>query len=85
MSHATLGLVLLASSVGALIAMPLTGAGISRFGSRPISQATVVLYCLSLPGLGLARSPAQLAIALFILGAFYGGVDFADERGDALG
>lgn len=77
MSHATLGLVLLTSSIGALIAMPLTGACIARFGSRAIAQATVVLYCASLPGLALAQSPFQLAIALFILGAFYGGLDVA--------
>jgi MFS family permease len=77
MSHATLGLVLLASSVGALLAMPLTGACIASFGSRPVAQATVVLYCLSLPWLAVARSPFQLAAALFTLGAFYGGLDVA--------
>ena len=77
MSHATLGLVLLASSLGALLAMPLTGACIARFGSRPITQVAVVLYCLSLPGLAVAQSPFQLAVALFILGAFYGGLDVA--------
>src|SRR3954462_13621527 len=68
MSHATLGLVLLASSIGALVAMPLTGLRIARFGSRPVAQATVILYCASLPWLGIAQSPWQLAIALFVLG-----------------
>src|SRR3954471_23727004 len=75
MSHATLGLVLLANSMGALIAMPLTGACIARFGSRPSAQATVILYCGSLPWLAVAQSPFQLAVALFFLGAFYGGLD----------
>jgi MFS family permease len=77
MSHATLGLVLLASSIGALLAMPLTGACIARFGSRPIARATVILYCVSLPWLAVAQSPLQLALALFFLGAFYGGLDVA--------
>jgi MFS family permease len=77
MSHATLGLVLLASSFGALLAMPLTGVCISRFGSRATTQVAVVLYAVSLPGLALAQSPVQLAIALFVLGAFYGGLDVA--------
>src|SRR3954447_24191811 len=77
MSHATLGLVLLASSFGALLAMPLTGACIARFGSRIPSQILLVLYCISLPPLAMAQSPVQLAVALFILGAFYGGLDVA--------
>lgn len=77
MSHATLGLVLLASSFGALIAMPLTGVSIARYGSRPTTQVAVIFFCLALPWLAVARSPVELAIALFVLGAFYGGLDVA--------
>lgn len=77
MSHRTLGLVLLASSFGALIAMPLTGVSIARFGSRVTTQVAVVMFCLFLPWLAVAHNPVQLAIALFVLGAFYGGLDVA--------
>ncbi|HZY65096.1 MAG TPA: hypothetical protein VFE21_04380 [Rubrobacteraceae bacterium] len=54
-----LGVSLLGAGVGALVAMPLTGALTSRFGSRPVVGATALMLpvALVLPALAPGRSP----------------------------
>jgi MFS family permease len=47
--NGSFGFVLLASSVGALVAMPFTGWLIIRNGSRRITITSVILYCLCIP------------------------------------
>lgn len=47
--NGTFGFVLLASSLGALLAMPFTGWLIIRNGSRRIAVASVFLYCIFVP------------------------------------
>jgi MFS family permease len=47
--NGTFGFVLLASSLGALLAMPFTGWLIIRNGSRRIAIASVFLYCIFVP------------------------------------
>jgi MFS family permease len=75
-SDAELGLALVVLAVGALLSMRGTGVLIDRFGPAvtPIAVAALAVSAL-LPG--LARSPAQLALALFLIGATSGAVDVA--------
>ncbi len=77
LSDGTLGLVLLGLPVGALIAMPLTGALSSRIGSRPVTRLGLVLYCSAPVLIGSARSGAALAAALFVWGLGVGAVEVA--------
>ena len=57
LDHGELGLVLLASSIGALIAMPLTGKVIVQAGSDKITKLMLILFCLCTPLLALMPNP----------------------------
>jgi len=75
LSPAILGTVLLSTTAGALVSMPLTGGLIHAFGSRRLVVVTTVFFCLSLPLLSHPGSAAGLAVSLFIFGAAAGGMD----------
>src|SRR5215204_5150273 len=70
-----LGVALLGAAVGALVAMPLVGALVSRFGSRRIVGTTAALLVLALVTPALAPSLLFLVPALMLLGAANGGLD----------
>lgn len=72
-----LGVALLGAAVGALVAMPLVGALVSRFGSRRVVGTTALLLSLSLILPALAPSLLFLVPALVMLGAANGGLDVA--------
>lgn len=73
--NGTLGIVLLSSSIGALLAMPFTGWLIIRNGSRRITIAAVFLYCIFVPLIPLMPGIAGLAIIFFIMGLTAGMLD----------
>ena len=75
LSEGLLGLALLGTAVGALVAMPLVGALVSRFGSRRVVGTTALLLSLSLVLPALAPSLILLVPALAMIGAANGGLD----------
>jgi MFS family permease len=77
LNDGTLGLILMASGTGGVLAMPFTGPLIARFGSRTVLCAAGIIFCATLPLLNLAPSPLSLTILLFIFGAVFGAVDVA--------
>ena len=70
-----LGVALLGAAVGALAAMPLVGALVSRFGSRRVVGTTALLLSLSLVAPALAPNLLSLVLALMMVGAANGGLD----------
>jgi MFS family permease len=74
-----LGLCLLAMTVGALIAMPLTGQVLQRRPSRTVVRAAVVAFPVMLAFPLLAGTPAVLAVALFGVGLANGTFDVAQN------
>jgi MFS family permease len=70
-----LGVALLGAALGALAAMPLVGALVSRFGSRRIVGTTAALLVLALVTPALAPSLLFLVPALMLFGAANGGLD----------
>ena len=72
-----LGVALLGAAVGALIAMPLVGALVSRFGSRRVVGAAALALAVSLLMPALAPSLPLLVLGLVMLGAANGGLDVA--------
>src|ERR687890_1142418 len=72
-----LGVALLGAAIGALVAMPLVGALVSRFGSRRVVGTTALLLSLSLVLPALAPNLLFLVAALMLLGAANGGLDFS--------
>ena len=77
LSESTLAFVLLSAAVGALVSMPLTGVLIPRWGSRRVTRAATVFYCLLLLGPLLAPTLPGLILALFAFGALQGAMDVA--------
>jgi MFS family permease len=75
-SDAELGLALLLVGLGALGSMRLTGALIDRLGAATTAFTIAALGAAALLP-GLARSPAQLALALLVVGAASGAMDVA--------
>jgi MFS family permease len=70
-----LGFVLLATSVGALIAMPFTGWLIMRNGSRRITIISVFVYCIVVPLVPLMPGLAGLVFIFFSMGLTAGMLD----------
>ena len=77
LSTSALGLALLATAVGSLLAMSQAGALAARVGSRPVIVVAGVCFCATLPLLALAPSLPLLAGALLLYGAGNGAMDVA--------
>jgi Major Facilitator Superfamily len=72
-----LGVALLFITVGAILAMPVTGWVVAREGSRATARQTVVVFAALLPGLALAPNLMRLGLALLLFGAAAGSLDIA--------
>ncbi|MBA4056080.1 MAG: MFS transporter [Marivirga sp.] len=73
----TIGVVLLASSMGAVGAMPFTGWVIIRNGSRRITLLAAFLYCMVIPFIALMPGIIALFILFFLMGIVTGMLDVA--------
>jgi len=70
-----LGLVLLCMALGAVLALPLAGWLVDRFGSRIMTSVAAVGFCLALPLPVISPNLAVLSLALALLGACNGTLD----------
>ena len=77
MDNSTTGLVLLAASIGALIAMPYTGWLIIKNGSRKVTALAAIGFCCAIPLTTLFSEVWLLGAMFFIMGAFTGTKDVA--------
>jgi len=77
LSDGTLGVALLGTAVGALVATTASGWVIARVGSRLTTQVAVLALCASLPLPGLAPNLVLLVLSLVLLGAANGVLDVA--------
>lgn len=77
LGEAELGLALLGSAVGALIAMPLAGAVAARVGSHRVTKYAALAYCAVLPLLAVAPDLTTLALSLMMVGAAGGALNVA--------
>jgi predicted MFS family arabinose efflux permease len=73
----TIGVVLLASSIGAVGAMPFTGWVIIKNGSRRITLLAAFLYCVVIPFISLVPGIIALSILFFLMGIVTGMLDVA--------
>lgn len=76
-NDATLGALLLCLGGGSLIAMPLTGTLVNRFGCRKFLTFSLLLICACLVFLGVASTIPTLALTLLIFGLSLGATDVA--------
>jgi len=77
LSHGALGLVLFSIALGAVIAMPLAGVLIARFGSALVSKVAAFGYCAMLPAIVLAPDVVTFVLAMFSFGASHAALDIA--------
>ena len=75
LSNGDLGVALLGTAVGAVLAMPTAGWLVARFGSRPVTKLAALVYCIALPLPTLAPNLLLLTISLIVLGALFGALD----------
>lgn len=75
LSNGGLGLVLLCTSIGAVIAMPFTGWLIIQNGSKRIGIVSVFSYCLFFPLVTLVPGIAGLIPVFFLMGVTAGMLD----------
>ncbi len=77
LSNATLGKLLLVMAFGGLIAMPISGAVIVRYGSHTSTKFGAIGVCLLIPLIAIMPNIVFLYILLFSLGAVSGFKDVA--------
>ena len=69
LSDAGLGAVLFALPVGSMLALPVSGWIVTKFGSRRVVINAIILYSIFLIGLGFAATLSQLIFFLVLFGA----------------
>jgi MFS family permease len=85
LNEAALGLALLGSGLGALLAMVPAGALIARYGSRRIVVLAAIPWSISMVLIALATSGPMLFAALVLWGASGGALDVAmNSQGSAI-
>jgi len=77
LDNGMLGLILLCSSLGALVAMPFTGWLVVQNGSRRIGIIAVFAYCLVVPVIPFMPGFIGLAIVFFFMGVTAGMLDIS--------
>jgi MFS family permease len=75
LTNARLGLCLLGTAVGSVIAVPITGWLITKFGSKPVTTWSTAGFCLALAGPAFASNGVMLFCALAFFGAMAGAND----------
>jgi MFS family permease len=69
LTNALLGLCLLGTAIGSLVAVPVTGWLVTRFGSKQVTTWSTVGFCLALVAPSLAVNAVTLFAALTVYGA----------------
>ncbi len=77
LSDGSLGALLLCLGLGSLIAMPLTGVLVGRFGCKRVMATGSALLLILLPLLATFSTPLSLGLALMVFGAAIGLIDVA--------
>jgi len=75
LANGVLGLALLASALGAVSTIPVAGWAVTRYGSKKVTTAASLAFCLSLVLPALAVNAISLACALFIFGGLAAAMD----------
>src|SRR5262245_54618425 len=74
-SDGQLGIILLSMALGSVLALPLAGGFIARFGSRRMTTIAALGFCLALPLPIISPNISLLALSLTLLGACNGTLD----------
>lgn len=74
-SNSMLGVLLFTTALGAILAMPLTGGMVARFGADKLGRTAAVLFCVFLTAIPFFHQYWMACILFFIMGASIGSMD----------
>jgi len=77
LNNGQLGLILLSSTIGAVIGAQLAGRLIHTFGTKPVLRVALFVMPLGLILMGVSTSPITLIAGLFVMGLGYSSMDIA--------
>ncbi|HET9486393.1 MAG TPA: MFS transporter, partial [Chryseosolibacter sp.] len=75
--NGTIGLVLMAMALGAFVAMPFTGWLIIRNGSRKVTLASLIFYCVFVPFIPFMPGIVSVGLLYVVIGISTGMLDVA--------
>ena len=79
LNNGQLGLILLSSTIGAVIGAQLAGRLIHMFGTKPIINGAVIIMPVGLILMGFSTSPITLIAGLFVMGLGYSSMDISSN------
>ena len=79
LNNGQLGLILISSTIGAVIGAQLAGRLIHMFGTKPIINGAVVIMPVGLIVMGFSTSPITLIAGLFVMGLGYSSMDISSN------
>ena len=77
LNNGQLGLILLASTIGALIGAQLAGRLVHSYGTKAVIRIAIIIMPIGLMLMGLSTSPITLIFGLFIMGLGYSSMDIS--------
>jgi MFS family permease len=79
LNNGQLGLILISSTVGAVIGAQLTGRLVHSYGTKAVIRVSIVIMPMGLVLMGFSTSPITLIFGLFIMGLGYSSMDIASN------
>lgn len=79
LNNGQLGLILISSTIGALIGAQLSGRLIHMYGTQAVIKVSIFIMPLGLIVMGLSTSPIQLIAGLFLMGLGYSSMDISSN------
>ena len=79
LNNGQLGLILIASTIGAIIGAQLTGRLVHSYGTKAVIRIAIIVMPIGLILMGFSTSPITLILCLFIMGLGYSSMDIASN------
>ena len=79
LNNGQLGLILIASTIGAIIGAQLTGRLVHSYGTKAVIRIAIINMPIGLILMGFSTSPITLIFGLFIMGLGYSSMDIASN------
>ena len=79
LNNGQLGLILISSTVGAILGAQLTGRLVHSYGTKAVIRIAIIIMPVGLVLMGFSTSPITLIAGLFVMGLGYSSMDIASN------
>ena len=79
LNNGQLGLILIASTIGAILGAQLAGRLVHSYGTKAVIRVAIIIMPIGLILMGFSTSPITLIFGLFIMGIGYSSMDIASN------